>query len=92
MKKIINLFLCLILFTACVASEKPHVEQQEAEITTTTTDEQLTGEIEFVNWMVENPTAFEAVVDKFNEEDPGIKINLRTLPETVQGCRWMSIS
>lgn len=73
-------FICLS-FVACKANSDSLVREADEVMTYSgPVNDKLSGRIEFVNWMTENPDVYQEVIKKFNEEYPNIEVVLTTLP------------
>lgn len=85
-RKEIILNVCIILILGLMISgcddsnTKVESELLLTKETNETRDDTLSGTIEFVNWMIEDPSIYEGIVEGFNEEYPNIEIKITTLP------------
>lgn len=76
-----SILAVLLLLTGCRYNEPPSEEIiiEETRLSQVVNAD-LTGEIEFVNWLTDNPGMGQLIVDRFNEAYPNIQVTLTTLP------------
>ncbi len=74
------ILMLMVSLSACREDDDPQDVTTQSQLTDNSVNTELAGEIEFVNWMVENPGLADRIIEKFNEEYPNIEVISTEVP------------
>lgn len=78
--KLIVMILCILamILTGCSSQQADQVIEDAGILNEH--ENMVKGSFEFVNWMIDDPEALNYIIERFNEDYPGIEVNLTTIP------------